>query len=91
MKNEEKTITEAIETIAIQTIAKFAEKIAEKLYDYEHGADETDVDANLTAEDLALILEQVAREIKRKALDENAGAAEPIQGRRHPQPRGIQK
>jgi hypothetical protein len=24
-------------------------------------------------------------------LDENAGAAEPIQGRRHPQPRGIQK
>jgi NACalpha-BTF3-like transcription factor len=87
----EKTLKEAIETIAVEAVAKFAEKIAEKLYDYEHEADETDVDANLTAEDLALILEQVAREIKQKALDENAGATEPIQGRRHPQPGGIQK
>jgi hypothetical protein len=66
MKNEEKTITEAIETIAIQTIAKFAEKIAEKLYDYEHEADETDVDDNLTARDLALIIEEAAREIRQE-------------------------
>jgi hypothetical protein len=42
MKNEEKTITEAIETIAIQTIA------------------------NLTAGDLALIIEEAAREIRQE-------------------------
>jgi NACalpha-BTF3-like transcription factor len=87
----EKTLKETIETIAVEAVAKFTEKIAEKLYDYEHEADETDVDANLTAEDLALILEQVAREIKQKALDGFGCYCVLIQGRRHPQPGGIQK
>ena len=62
----EKTLKETIETIAVEAVAKFTEKIAEKLYDYEHEADETDVDDNLTAGDLALIIEEAAREIRQE-------------------------